>query len=208
MSPGPTFDRVYLGLKEQLASARFGPGDHLDPSLLGNELSASITPVRDALHRLVGERLVDAPRNEGFRVPAPTEAQLRNLYGWNRELLELALRRGASVRRVTDPTDFDADASQPRARLEPGDLFRIIAAASANPELEAAVISINGRLAPVREAEQRLFLDWESELEALRSAVARQDVSEIRRVIANYHRRRQRSVPDLLVGWRRFAAPA
>lgn len=208
MSPGPTFDRVYVALKQELASARFGPGDHLDPSRLGEELSASITPVRDVLHRLVGERLVEAPRNDGFRVPAPTEAQLRNLYSWNRELLELALRRGPAGRRGRDPTGFAADTSQPIARLEPGDLFRTIAAASSNPELEAAVISINERLAPVREAEQRLFLDWESELETLRRAVARQEVSEIRRVSAHYHRRRQRSVPELIVDWRRFAAPA
>ena len=74
MSPGPTFERVYHALKEQLGSARFAAGEHLEPATLSHELNASITPVRDALHRLVGEGLVEAPRGDGFRVPAPAKA--------------------------------------------------------------------------------------------------------------------------------------
>ena len=67
MSPGPIFERVYLALKAQVTSGAFAPGDRLEPAALGEALNASITPVRDALHRLVGERIVEAPRNEGNR---------------------------------------------------------------------------------------------------------------------------------------------
>ena len=72
---------------------RFAPGEHLEPVAIGRELNASITPVRDVLHRLVGERLVEAPRHDGFRMPSPTEAELRSLYGWNSELIDIGLRR-------------------------------------------------------------------------------------------------------------------
>ena len=95
MSPGPTFDRVYFALKEQLMTGRFAPGDHLEPSLIGDELHSSITPVRDALHRLVGERLVEAPRNDGFRVPMVTEFALRQMYAWQADLMRT--RGGAAA---------------------------------------------------------------------------------------------------------------
>jgi DNA-binding GntR family transcriptional regulator len=134
VSPGPTFDRVYLALKEQLISGRFAPGDHLEPTTIGEELNASITPVRDALHRLVGERMVEAPRNDGFRVPAPTEAELRDLYGWNCRLLELALGRRASARAALLAAG-SADAPD-MSTFMAADLFRLIARRSGNPEHE------------------------------------------------------------------------
>lgn len=205
MSPGPTFDRVYVALKEQLTSARFEPGYHLEPSALGDELSASITPVRDALHRLVGERLVDAPRNDGFRVPAPTEAQLRDLYGWNRQLLELALRRG-SEGRARGSTRSIGDGHLLVTYAGPADLFRAVVELSGSSEHAAAVEGLNDRLAPVRAIEEQLFADWSDELEALRQVLASEDLRGQRRAVAAYHRRRQRSVPELLVGWHRHAA--
>jgi DNA-binding FadR family transcriptional regulator len=205
MSPGPTFDRVYLALKAQLTSARLEPGCHLEPSALGDELSASITPVRDALHRLVGERLVDAPRNDGFRVPAPTEAQLRDLYGWNRTLLELALRRGSAGRTRGSASAIGNDHSLVTS-AGPADLFRAVVALSGSPEHGAALEGLNDRLAAVRAVEEQHFADWSEEFETLRQALASDDVRGHRRAIAAYHRRRQRSVPELLVVWRRHAA--
>lgn len=203
MSPGPTFDRVYLALKEQLTSGWFAPGDHLEPGAIGEDLNSSITPVRDALHRLVGERIVEAPRNDGFRVPAPTEAELRDLYGWNEALLELALRR--RPHRLTMPPLFSS-----RARAEASahaistaeHLFREIARRSGNPEHDAAVENLNDRLGAIRIVEERMFQDLGDELTALRTAFVNGDTAALRRGIAAYHRRRQRHAPQLLVASR------
>lgn len=204
MSPGPTFDRVYLALKEQLTSGRFGPGDHLEPAALGEELNASITPVRDALHRLVGERIVEAPRNDGFRVPAPTEAELRDLYGWNRELLELACRRASGRGASVSPSR--ASGGAPVTVLQPADLFRRIAALSGSFEHEAAVEILNDRFGVLRTCEERLFQDWSEELQGMTEDYALGDLRALRRGISAYHRRRQRCVPELLVEWRRLTA--
>lgn len=204
MSPGPIFDRVYLALKEQLTGGGFAPGDHLEPAALGEELNSSITPVRDALHRLVGERIVEAPRNDGFRVPAPTEAELRNLYGWNRDLLDLGLRRrtpGAGGAALYAARQVGAQ-SDPGAPATAADLFRRIAHRSGNPEQEAAIENLNDRLAAIRSVEERLFGDLDEELDALRSLLAADDVAGLRRAISAYHRRRQRAAPDLLVAAR------
>jgi hypothetical protein len=198
MSPGPTFDRIYVALKQELARGRFAPGDHLEPAGLGEELNASITPVRDALHRLVGERLVEAPRNDGFRVPAPTEAELRDLYGWNWELLDLGLRaRRGAAGTLSRPPALEEPVEGDRSSAV-ADLFLRIAARSGNPEHEAAVATLNDRLSPIRTVEAQLFEDLDVEVSALRSAFGAQDWSALRRSIAAYHRRRQRSVPDLL----------
>jgi len=84
----------------QLRKGAFRPGERLEPAAFSDKLSASVTPIRDALHRLTGERLVETPRHEGFRVPLVTETMLRHLYTWHLDLLLLAIaRRGCSGQR-------------------------------------------------------------------------------------------------------------
>ena len=205
MSPGPTFDRVYPALKEQLMSGKFAPGDHLEPAAIGKDLNSSITPVRDALHRLVGEKLVEVPRNDGFRVPSPTEAELRDLYRWNRELLEQALRRRPSTSGVAALNAGVEDVVPGSvAAWTAADLFRHIARGSGNPELEAAVENVSDRLAAMRAVEARLFPDLAEELAGLYALLGDPDPGPLRRAIAAFHRRRQRCVPDLLVAARRL----
>ena len=112
-------------------------GRHLEPVAIGHDLSASITPVRDALHRLVGERLVEAPRNDGFRVPIITELALRQLYGWQTALLRLAVGVYSGPR--TDPIAR----SDETAHIEPSnpeDPFIALARGSSNAELCAALL--------------------------------------------------------------------
>lgn len=195
MSPGPTFERVYLALKEQVTGGVFAPGDHLEPSSIGEDLNASITPVRDALHRLVGERIVEAPRNDGFRIPAPTEAKLRELYGWNGALLELALRhrpRSPAMPLSLRPESGEGVAS---AAL----LFAGVARRSGDGELVAAIDNLNDRLGAVRVAEARLFEDLGDELARLRTLFLEVDRTGLRRSLFIYHRRRQRFAPELLL---------
>lgn len=203
MCPGPTFDRVYLALKEQLTGGRYAPGDHLEPAAIGEELNSSITPVRDALHRLVGERLVEAPRTDGFRVPAPTEAELRDLYGWSRDLLDLALRKKPGRAWAIARSRFGEDVPSPDARRPTiEEVFLEIARRSGSGEHETAVESANDRLGAARAAEELVFPDVNRECEELRLALIRSDVAALRVGLAAYHKRRQRRVADLLVAMR------
>src|SRR5256885_14478398 len=97
MTPPGTFERVYAAIRQRLREGAYRPGARLEPALLSDELNASVTPVRDALHRLTGERLVEAPRHEGFRVPMMTETTLRHLYGWHLDLLLLAVMKRQTI---------------------------------------------------------------------------------------------------------------
>lgn len=195
MSPGPTFDRVYLALKEQLTSGHHPPGAHLEPSVLGEELCSSITPIRDALHRLVGERLVEAPRNDGFRVPMITELALRQLYGWQVDLVRLALARyRGNQHEGVDGSDGVSEAAFSSA----ADLFLELARASGNPELLAALANACDRLAPARVLEERFISDVREELETLQSLWKARDTGRLRAAITAYQRWRDRIVPQLV----------
>ncbi len=192
MSPGATFERVYFALKDQLGAGRFPPGAHLDPAALSEELNASVTPVRDALHRLAGERLVSTPRGDGFRVPLLTETGLRDLYGWNGRLLSLALRPSLGTRTEKEPA---ADRHL-LARTEA--LFLAIAASSGSGELHAAISSLNDRLRPVRTAEGKFLSGLGGEMHALEKAYGSSDFPQLRTQIARYHRRRDKAAPEIL----------
>ena len=193
MSPGPTFERVYHALKEQLGSARFAAGEHLEPATLSHELNASITPVRDALHRLVGEGLVEAPRGDGFRVPPVTEVGLRHLYRWNGALLELAVRSRHAGR---VPESEAPDRANPVEATEA--LFLSIAAWTGNPEHPAAVARLNDRLRPVRWTEAALTAGPGDELVAIADLIRAGAPPLLRRSLAAYHRRRERLVGEIV----------
>lgn len=193
MSPGATFERVYRALKEQVGTARYAAGQSLEPAALSHDLNASITPVRDALHRLVGEGLVEAPRGDGFRVPAVTEVGLRHLYRWNGALLDLAVR-SRHANRLPEPER--SGAVNPVEATEM--LFLAIAAWTANPEHSAAVARLNDRLRPIRWTEAALMSGLDDELDAIADRVRGATPPLLRRSLSAYHRRRDRLVGELV----------
>ena len=197
MSRPGTFERVYAALKAQLREGQFKPGDRLEPAVLSEQLNASVTPVRDALHRLTGERLVEAPRHEGFRVPMLTETTLRHLYAWHRDLLLLAV---ASRHRRDWPSG--AALSSDRAATDHVErhsaLFLAIAQATRNPEHAIALEALADRLGPLQRLESLLLDAVEEETAEIVAAVERNDAKALRAALVRYHRRRERIVPELL----------
>jgi DNA-binding GntR family transcriptional regulator len=195
MSPGTTFERVYRALKEQLGSGRFRPGDPLEPRALSDALNSSITPVRDALHRLVGERLVESPRGSGFRTPIVTELALRNLYAWNQTLLLIGV--AGPARGPTGWGGFLENLPSPTPRrIET--LFAAIAGRSGNPEHVEAIAALSDRLRPTRVAESTVLDKIEDELARMELQLACGDVQALKRSIRAYHRRRARSAAPLV----------
>ena len=72
-----TADRVHVGLRHDIVGGRYTPGAILIVHTLANEYGTSIAPVRDALHRLMGEGLVEPQHGGGFQLPRLTEEGLR-----------------------------------------------------------------------------------------------------------------------------------
>jgi DNA-binding GntR family transcriptional regulator len=199
MSRPGTFERVYTALKARLREGSFRPGDRLEPAALSEQLNASVTPVRDALHRLTGERLVEAPRHEGFRVPILTETTLRHLYAWHRDLVELAIANRMPDRAAEPEPMRDTGSSvQPALHGRSNALFLALAAATGNPEHAIALRNLTERLEPVQRLEDELLDAVEEETDRIVAALQSGDRRALRKSLVQYHRRRERIVPELI----------
>lgn len=191
--PG-TGERVYLSIKTFLLSeSPLRPGERIDVADLSRRFGASATPVRGALHRLVGERLLTALPGEGFLVPRMTEPDLADLYQWNAALLINAARStGEELVPLGPPSSEDG----PITALEM--LFAGLAARSGNVEVEWAVAGASDRLHRCRCAELRLIPEFEAETQDLHALAATGAAGAMRQAIVAYHRRRLRLVPAIV----------
>ena len=197
MTPPGTFDRVYAAIKQRLRAGFYKPGDRLEPAALSDELNASVTPVRDALHRLTGERLVEAPRHEGFRVPMMTETMLRQLYAWHLDLLLLAVMRHRSSGAGENSIKTDEE-SEPGLLDRQNAIFLQIAGSTSNPEHVLALQALTERLEPIQRLEDLVLDDVEAETAAIVHAIRAGHRKALRRGLLQYHRRRERAVPQLV----------
>ena len=89
-------DRAYMQLREGLLAGRFESGQTLTLRSLTDSFGTSITPVRDAVSRLVAQGVLEqGPRNTAL-VPDITVAGLRDLCLLRCELEGLAARKAAA----------------------------------------------------------------------------------------------------------------
>jgi hypothetical protein len=93
MSPeAVTAERVYQDIKDAVLQSRYAPGAALNVHAIAQEHGTSISPIRDALHRLVGERLLTSRRSGGFEVTVLTVESASDLYRWHGFLVAGAAR--------------------------------------------------------------------------------------------------------------------
>lgn len=188
MNAGSTMERVYLDLKARVLDGRYPPGTRLDPVNLAKTLRASTTPVREALHRLAGERIIDSWHQEGFRPPILAEADLHDLYSWASYLLGLALKGP-----VPDP---DSPAGMVKLTIHKDyaealdSLFRAIAMWSPNRELRFAIFNLIERSHAFRKIEARVDTAAHDMLAAMEADYRFGRWSALRAKITRFHRRR------------------
>lgn len=191
MNAGSIFERVYRSIKAELLRGAYRPGEVLEPRSLAEQHLASVTPIRDALHRLAGERLVDASPHEGFRVPLLTENGLRDLYGWQEQLALLALRSAKSSEPAQAP-QFASAVERTRS------FFGSIAELSLSAELQIATEQASDRLEPTRHLEPDMLPDLDGELSTLERSLAAGAWRELRPLLVRHRNRRLRLVPHLI----------
>lgn len=187
MSPGATMQRVYIELKARVLAGTFPPGSRLEPAQLATSLGASATPVRDALHRLAGERLIESWHQEGFRQPILTEADLCDLYSWAAMLLALALKGPAPHPTAGGIFELEERPSYGEATES---LFRTIANSADNRELRGALINAIERSQILRRAEVRVDQASPGLLAAMEEDYRFGRWTGLRSKITSFHRRR------------------
>jgi DNA-binding GntR family transcriptional regulator len=90
-------------IRSQIVSGRLEPGSMHSIGAIAERLNVSITPVREALHDLAKEGLIEMKRNRGFLVRTPSNKELDDIVQI-RAMIEVS-----SVREITERsliTDF------------------------------------------------------------------------------------------------------
>jgi DNA-binding GntR family transcriptional regulator len=151
--------QTYASIKNDILKGTYGMGEQLSVEELGNKYKASKTPIRDALHLLQAEGLVEVVPRVGYFTTRCTVKEIQDLFEI-RLILEAAAARLAA-RRITDYQL--AYLSSLSATYTPGDPSTYldwirynhefhckIAAASRNDELSQATSHVIDRLQRVQ----------------------------------------------------------
>src|SRR3546814_1310319 len=98
MSPAHVIEPTYEAIKRRLMNVEWAGCARLDSTLIAEARSVSVTPVRDSLYRLTGERMVDFTHGESFHVHRLTETALRDMLEFNLILLLAAIATARAQR--------------------------------------------------------------------------------------------------------------
>lgn len=202
MAPEPvTADHVYSRLKALITSGALMPLKTVVATEVATDLGVSTSPVRDALHRLRGERLLDAHPGGGFEVPRQTARELHDLYIWHGRLIRMALkdRKIPNGKNPMVPGAWPVDYSTPAAIADTTEvMFATMAHRAGSLELDVAVASACERLRSTRLKEIHRWADVADELEAVRLLAVSGTRTELLNALWIYHRRRIRNVGKLI----------
>ena len=187
MSPAQVLERCYDTLKWRLMNGVFPSGQRLEAARLADDIHVSVTPVRDVLNRLTGEKLVVSVPGDGFYVPTLDEGALRDLLDWNMHLALHALHSGENSNHQLVAEDGGLSDIVDRADL----FFRSLTAGLENGEFIRAMDSVSDRLHTMRMHDQTVLGGTEEELNAMEKAFATGDIRETAKRIRIYHHRRR-----------------
>jgi DNA-binding GntR family transcriptional regulator len=73
-------EKTYEHLKSAIFSGRFCPGERLAEEHLAEELGVSRTPVREALHKLEQDGLIEPLESRGFCIPLDSPEEIEDLF--------------------------------------------------------------------------------------------------------------------------------
>ena len=144
-------DRAYAVIRDRLIMLDIRPNDPLDDRALAQELGVGRTPVREALNRLVLERLVVTYPRRGTFATGVDIADLAGISEIRAQLEPLAARRAAEHASRATRAEL-ADLASRTAALDVGTLdrtelmrwdltvHRAIYRAASNPHLEDVLI--------------------------------------------------------------------
>ncbi|MBZ9771773.1 GntR family transcriptional regulator [Mesorhizobium sp. CO1-1-8] len=114
-------DRAYGALKQELISGGFGPGQTLVIRKLAETFGISTTPIREALQRLVAERLLEMQNNRSVIVPLLSASAFEELTRIRIAVEGLAGEMAASRMSESGLVDIQATLAGMQRAIEAGD---------------------------------------------------------------------------------------
>ena len=181
-------------LKADIMTGRFASGAILNEKALAAEYGVSVSPLRDAAQRLVGEHMLEIAFGGGYRLPAMTPEALRDLYRWHGHLVRLILKasRSATAPEAHHYADMETDGHAIATAAT--NLFLAIAQACDDHEHRRALRSATERLHIARLGEIRILRNLAEELHAVGIATVSGRGHDRFEALWAYHRRRIRRV--------------
>lgn len=205
---GPRVDDIYDQVKAMAVSFRLRPGDRLNEVALSKELGVSRTPLREALNRLVAERLFDFRPGQGFFC-RPLDAQsVFDLFEL-RQIIEVAAVRAACAKASDDDlqslrddlyaTGIDVTGLTVEDAVNRDEAFHLgIAKLSGNAELLQTLTRINERIRYIRWISMsmgRLHRSKEEHKQVMQALLER-NADEAARVLGAHIAKRMDQVQD------------
>ena len=183
-----TGERVYAAIKQAILAGELKLRQRLDIESLADRLSASATPVRQALAILSAERLVTAHASRGYYVAFWSERDLQTLYEWRKQLALLA----------TD--SFEAAAADTRPKGTVLDIYQTLMRRlerNVNDEVKRAANNADERLRAAHLAEAEVIPDIVEELNQLSTLIGAGERRRIARRLRSFFHRRFEAAPAI-----------
>lgn len=200
-APDPvTHDRVYRNLKADIFAGQFLPGSKLTATRIAKRYTASITPVREAMYRLVGEGLVKMTP-QGFHVTSDSPTMLIDILDLSQKLLVIGLQRwrgGTDMPPVTHEPQHPIDAQHALLLLE--NVLVHLFATTGNQAVIAWGRQANERLRWIRLFQCRYSQRARLECISLYELAARRDRTRLGRQILAHHRRCAKAIHQQFLG--------
>ncbi len=127
---GSTVDTAYWTIRDAIRSGVIAPGERLIELDLAAALEMSRTPIREALHRLEVERLVENAPRRGLIVPVITIDDLVEIFEIREVLEGLAARRAAQRMSDAERQALEATVVQMEQAQATDDLTSLSAASA------------------------------------------------------------------------------
>ncbi|WP_172438692.1 GntR family transcriptional regulator [Sphingobium yanoikuyae] len=188
--------RLYGDIRDAIMTGAFRPGEVLVTSHIAERFGTSVSPVRDVLHQLLGEGLIQAQSIGGFYVPALAPRGIGHLYRWQAELTYLVARSAPGLETISDPLDPGLSHGRKAGVLTPVEiahgcsrLFHALAGISDNPEHHLAFARLDARLHLVR-CHEAVLGRCQGELVSLWGHLRSGNRHRARTALWHYHRRR------------------
>ncbi|NWK94655.1 hypothetical protein DM806_03015 [Sphingobium lactosutens] len=188
--------RLYGDVRRAIMTGAFRPGEPLVTSHIAEQFGTSVSPVRDVLHRLSGEELVEAQELGGFTVPSLDPVRIGHLYRWQAEITYLVTRSAPNLSDISDAHIEAIDPCEGSGQLTPvqlayasGRLFMALVSLSDNPEHVSALTRLDARIHLVR-CHEAVLGRCHGELLSLREHLRSGNRHRARTGLWHYHRRR------------------
>lgn len=115
---------VYDGIRTSLARGHFSPGEKLVLRQLAKQYGVSLTPVREALYRLVVEGVLTHENGRSVRVPVLSRQRVLELRDMRLALETLAVEKGAELATPAQIDKLEKLTAAVEAARKAGDVVR------------------------------------------------------------------------------------